>query len=190
MRDLSYYLLLLEVELAADRVSRASFRERATVLQRERERLLEELLFAGASSETPIDDYAVRNDLFEFHKRFAIAFASFVFTIFSCRASAMVPRGGTVFGLLTGVAMAALYWLLLVAAQRITLYSVFAFPALMAWTPNSFVIILTLLSFLSRRARWTRRRSPPADTAAPAAGHPSAPPSSFRSTPGSRYAAR
>ena len=154
--NLSQYRLVFEIDIAEHRILRASIAERAAVLQRERERLHEELLYALASSDAPVDDYYVRNDVFEFHKRFAIAFASLVFALLACRASVVVPRGGRVFALLTGVAVATMYWLLLVGAQRIALYSTSAPPALMAWGPNVVVIFLTLFSFLSRPVRWIK----------------------------------
>ncbi len=148
--NLSNYGLLLQIEAAERRVLRASTTERGIVLRRERERLHAELY----ASETSLDDYDLRNDLFEFHRRFAMAFAAFVFSLFACRVTVVMPRGGRVVALLIGVAVAGVYWLMFVAAQRVTLYSMFFSPALMAWTPNLVVILLTLFSSFRKQMRW------------------------------------
>ena len=109
-------------------------------MQQERRRLDRE--FGDLTEQLDVEaDYELRNYLFEFHKKVAVPAACLVFALFAVPAGLLAPRSGRAYGLLVGMAMAVVYWSLLVSAHGGGLRHQFS-PALAIWTPNLVVLAL------------------------------------------------
>ena len=95
----------------------------------------------------------LRNHLFEFHKKLAVPAGCLVFTLFAIPAGLLVPRSGRAYGLLVGIAVLVIYWALLVSAHSGGLRFRLP-PAVAVWTPNLFVLSLSVAMWGMRR--WQR----------------------------------
>ena len=142
------HALLLDVMAALERIAQAPPDGRPAALTEERRRL-------GRRQQTLADeldsapDGAPRNYLFEFHKKFAVPAACLMFMLFALAAGVLAPRSGRAYGLVVGMAMAVVYWGLLVAAHALGQRSVE--PALAIWLPNLVVLAAAGGLYLLRR---------------------------------------
>ena len=152
------HALLLDVMAAVERIAQAPPDGRPAALAEERRRLgrrqrtlADELDSAtDGAPDAPSGRYdALRNYLFEFHKKFAVPAACLTFMLFALAAGVLAPRSGRAYGLVVGMAMAVVYWGLLVAAHALGQRSVE--PALAIWLPNLVVLAAAGGLYLLRR---------------------------------------
>lgn len=145
------YGLLADLLAAAEDGSLPPPAERVAWLLQQRQRLdgqLRELIEADRAQ----PGRKLRNYLFEFHKKLAVPAACLVFTLFSIPAGLLVPRSGRAYGLLVGMAVAVVYWSLLVSAHSGGLRYRLS-PAVAVWTPNLVVLVMAMGIYGIRRWR-------------------------------------
>ena len=143
--------MLIELLAVAKDGSLLTPEERVAWLLQQRKRLdnrLRELIEADRAQ----PDRKLRNYLFEFHKKLAVPAACLVFTLFSIPAGLLVPRSGRAYGLLVGMAVAVVYWSLLVSAHSGGLRYRLS-PAVAVWTPNLVVLAMAIGIYGIRRWR-------------------------------------
>ncbi len=126
--------------------------ERGALLAQAREELTAQLSDVRRRGERPPSDRTLRNHLFEFHKKFSVPLACLVFVVFAFPAGLLAPRSGRTYGLLLGLGVAVVYWVLLFFGQTTGLRLRYS-PALTMWFPNLVVLAAGAVALLVRRAR-------------------------------------
>ena len=134
------------------RVRATSGEGRTDSLAQAREELASQLSDTRRRGERPPSDRTLRNHLFEFHKKFSVPLACLVFVVFAFPAGLLAPRSGRAYGLLLGLGVAAVYWVLLFFGQTTGLRLRYS-PALTMWFPNLVVLVAGGVVLLVRRSR-------------------------------------
>ena len=142
------HALLFDLVAAVERLAGTPAGQRPRALVEER--LLLDRQYRALAEEVENAPYEpVRNHLFEFHKKFAVPAACLVFMLFALAAGVVAPHSGRTYGLVVGMAMAVVYWGLLVSAHGVgerTLH-----PALAIWMPNLAVLAIAGTLYAVRR---------------------------------------
>ncbi len=88
----------------------------------------------------------------EFHKKFAVPFACFIFILFAFPIGLFTKRSGRSVGFGIGLLISVVYWGMLFAGQTIGLRLRYS-PVLSIWTPNIVIFIFGMIAFLVRGKR-------------------------------------
>ncbi len=100
-------------------------------------------------TEKKIIDRSLQLYRLEFHKKFAVPFACFIFILFAFPVGLFTKRSGRSVGFGVGVLVAVFYWGMLFAGQTVGLRLQFS-PILSMWMPNIVIILLGMFFFLLR----------------------------------------
>ena len=151
-RSASAFGIQEQIAVTASRLQELAGGEHDALLAQAREKLAAQMEDARRRSERPPSDRTLRNHLFEFHKKFSVPLACLVFVVFAFPAGLLAPRSGRTYGLLLGLVVAVVYWVLLFFGQTTGLRLRYS-PALTMWFPNLVVLVAGAVALLVRRAR-------------------------------------
>jgi lipopolysaccharide export system permease protein len=138
------FLLAQEYRAALDTM-KASFQSRREHI----EDLNEVLEQFEKENEKKIIDRSLQLYRLEFHKKFAVPFACFIFILFAFPVGLYTKRSGRSVGFGIGVLVAVFYWGMLFAGQTLGLRLQYS-PILSMWMPNIVIILLGTFFFLLR----------------------------------------
>jgi lipopolysaccharide export system permease protein len=146
------YALAAQLEADRLRLATGAPADLARGLAAARADLVQQLAEARRQTERPPSDRTLRNHLFEFHKKFSVPLACLVFVFFAFPAGLLAPRSGRPYGLLLGLGVAVLYWVMLFFGQTTGL-RLRSPPGLTMWLPNLVVLAAAGAALFVRRTR-------------------------------------
>ena len=150
--SLAAYSLLIQIAVTASEVNVLSLERRNEIIKEKREAINRQLINYEKEINRLVPDRTLRNYLFEFHKKFSVPISCLIFMIFSFPAGSLTARSGRAYGLLLGIIVVVIYWMLLFFGQTAGLRFKYS-PALAMWFPNIIILLSSILIIAIRRIR-------------------------------------
>ena len=150
--SLAGYSLIIQIASIASEINDLSLEKRNQKIREERETINRQLIVFEREKNRLVPNRTLRNYLFEFHKKFSVPISCLVFMIFAFPAGLLAVRSGRAYGLLLGMIVVVIYWMLLFFGQTAGFRFNYS-PALAMWFPNIVVLLSSVLIISIRRLR-------------------------------------